>query len=124
MNSKVSMVIRIVFAIALIFFGTNKFLHFMDPPPPPETAWGYWEALTTSKTMLLVAIVETIAGLSLLINKYKALMMLILMSVSVNAVLYHMALDPQSIIMALVLLALNIYMLYDSKESYQGLLKG
>jgi len=64
----------------------------MDPPPPDQ-AMGYWTALMASKTLTLVAIVEVLAGLSLLINKYGALMMLILMSVSVNVILYHVTLD-------------------------------
>ncbi len=123
MNSKVFMVIRIIFALALLFFGANKFFHFMDPPPPPEEAMGYWTALTLTKTMILVAIVEIVAGLSLILNKYAALMMLILMSVSINAVLYHATLDSASIAMAVVLLLLNIVMLYNYKDSYKELLK-
>ena len=124
MNSKVFMVIRIIFALALLFFGANKLFHFMDPPPPPEEAMGYWTALTVTKTMTLVAIVEIIAGLSLILNKYAALMMIILMSVSVNAILYHLALDSASIGMAVGLLLLNILMLYNYKDSYKELLKG
>ena len=123
MNSKVFMVIRIIFALALLFFGANKFFRFMDPPPPPEEAMGYWTALTLTKTMILVAIVEIVAGLSLILNKYAALMMLILMSVSINAVLYHATLDSASIAMAVVLLLLNIVMLYNYKDSYKELLK-
>lgn len=123
MNSKVFMVIRIIFALALLFFGANKLFHFMDPPPPPEEAMGYWTALTVTKTMTLVAIVEIVAGLSLILNKYAALMMLILMSVSINAVLYHATLDSASIAMAVVLLLLNIVMLYNYKDSYKELLK-
>jgi len=124
MNSKVFMIIRIVFALALLFFGANKIFGFMDPPPPPEAAMGYWEALTTAKTMTLVAIVEIAAGLALLLNKYAALMMVILMSVSVNAVLYHATMDSSSIAMALVLLVLNIVMLYNYKDKYKDLLNG
>ncbi len=122
MNSKVLMIIRIVFALALLFFGANKLFHFMDPPPPPDEAMGYWTALTASKTMTLVAIVEIAAGLALLLNKYAALMMVILMSVSVNAVLYHATMDSASIPMALVLLALNVVMLYAYKDKYKDLL--
>ena len=122
MNSKVLMIIRIVFALALLFFGANKLFHFMDPPPPPDEAMGYWTALTASKTMTLVAIVEIAAGLALLLNKYAALMMVILMSVSVNAVLYHATMDSANIAMALVLLALNIVMLYAYKDKYKDLL--
>ena len=79
MNSKVFLVLRIVFGLALLFFGDKKLFHFMHGTPPTEAAMGYWEALMTSKTMTLVAIVEILAGLSLLVNKYGALMMVILM---------------------------------------------
>lgn len=124
MNSKILMVIRIVFALALLFFGANKLFGFMDPPPPPEAAMGYWTALMATKTMTLVAIVEIAAGLALLLNKYAALMMIILMSVSVNAVLYHATMDSSSIAMALVLLVLNVVMLYNYKDKYKDLLNG
>ena len=122
MNSKVLTVIKIVFALFLLFFGANKLFHFVDPPAPPASAMGYWEALMASKTMTLVAIVEIAAGLSLLLKKYAPLMMVILMSISVNAVLYHLTLDPGSTMMAAVLLVLNIVMLYAYKDNYKGLL--
>lgn len=124
MNSKVVLVLRIVFGLALLFFGSNKLFGFMDPPPPPEAAMGFWAALMTSKTMTVVAIVEVAAGLSLLLNKYGALMMLILMSVSVNAVLYHLAFEPGSMVRGIVLLVLNIVMLYVYKDKYKDLLNG
>ncbi len=123
MNSKVFMIIRYILALGLLFFGTNKLFHFMTPPPAPEEAMGYWQALTASNTMMLVGIVEAVAGLSLLINKYAALMMVILMSVSINAVMYHAAFDPDSIIMAIVLLVFNIIMLVAYKDKYKELLK-
>jgi putative oxidoreductase len=122
MNSKILLAVRIIFAVFLLFFGANKLFHFVDPPPPPADAMGYWTALMVTKTMTLVAIVEIAAGLSLLLNKYAGLMMVILMSVSVNAVLYHVALDSANVMMALVLLVLNLVMLYSYKDKYKGLL--
>lgn len=124
MNSKVFLVLRIIFGLTLLFFGANKLFHFMDPPPPPDQAMGYWTALMTSKTMTLVAIVEVLAGLSLLINKYGALMMFILMSVSVNVILYHVTLDQGGLVMGIPLLLLNIVMLYAYKDKYTSLLNG
>ena len=73
-----------------------------------EDAMTYFGALVNSKTMVAVAIVEIVAGLALILNKFGALLALILMSVSVNAVLFHAVLDPGNIAGALVLLALNI----------------
>jgi len=46
------------------------------------------------------------------------------MSVSINAVLFHVALDPDNSIGALVLLVLNIVMLFAYKDKYKELLKG
>jgi len=95
----------------------------MEPPPPPsQEAIGYWMSLITSKTIMLVAIVEVLTGLSLVFNKYGALMSLILMSVAVNAVLYHIAYDPDAIGMGAALLVLNILMLYNYRDKYKDLL--
>ncbi len=95
----------------------------MEPPPAPEAAWGYWKELTASNTMYLVGIVEAVAGLTLLFNKYAALMMVILMSVSINAVLYHLAFDPAGIMMGSIFLILNIVMIFSYKDKYKEMLK-
>ena len=121
MNSKVLLVLRIIFGLFLLFFGSNKLFHFFDPPPFPEASHGYWEALGAAHTLTLVAIVEMASGLSLWLNKYAGLMMVILMSVSVNAVLYHLAFDPAGLLMGGALLVLNIVMLYAYKDNYKGL---
>ncbi len=80
--------------------------------------------VTNSKTMILVALVEIVAGLALIFNKYGALLVLILMSVSVNALLFHTTLEPGCIPGALVLLVLNIAVLFGYKDKYKDLLAG
>ena len=124
MNAKVLLVLRIVFGLFLITFGLNKFLQFMPMGEMGEAAGNFFGALMSTKTLMLVAIVEIAAGLSLLLNKYAALMMLILMSISINAVLFHATLEPGSIPGALVLLVLNVVMLYAYKDKYKDLLNG
>ena len=71
-----------------------------------------------------MAIVEIVAGLSLIFNKYAPLMSVILMSISVNAVLFHAILDPGGIGGAAVLLILNIAVLYGFKDKFKDLLAG
>tara|TARA_R110000868_G_scaffold86347_9_gene242278 strand:- start:3343 stop:3720 length:378 start_codon:yes stop_codon:yes gene_type:complete len=124
MNSKVLMAIRIVFGVLLAIFGANKFYPFMPAPTEmPEGIMNYMTALMASKTMYLVGAVELIAGIALIFNKYAALMMIILMSVSVNAVLFHATMDPDNIIGAIVLLVLNVVMLYAYKDKYKDILR-
>ena len=74
-------------------------------------AGDYFGALVNSKILMLVALVEIAAGLALIFNKFGALLALILMSVSVNAVLFHATLDPG-----------NIAVLYGYKDKYNDLL--
>jgi uncharacterized membrane protein YphA (DoxX/SURF4 family) len=124
MNAKVLLVLRIVFGLFLITFGLNKFLQFMPMGEMGEAAGNFFGALMSTKTLMLVAIVEIVAGLSLLLNKYAALMMLILMSISINAVLFHATLEPGSIPGAIILLVLNVVMLYAYKDKYKDLLNG
>lgn len=124
MNSKVFMALRILLGIFILVFGANKFLQFLPPPEGGEEAMNYFMALSSTHTLTLVAIIEILAGLALIFNKFGALMSLILMSVSVNAVLFHATLEPASIGPAAVLLLLNIVMLVGYKDKYSELLRG
>ncbi|WP_422105777.1 DoxX family membrane protein [Winogradskyella sp.] len=122
MNTKVFMVLRILLGIFVLVFGVNKFANFLPMPEMSGDAGAYFGALSSSKTLILVAIVEIVAGLALLLNKYGALLALILMSVSVNAFLFHAVLDPGGIGGAVALLVLNIAVLIGYKDKYKDLL--
>lgn len=123
MNPTVFKIIRIVFGILLVVFGANKFLNFMPAPDEiPEPVMNYMVALTSTKTLYLVGIVEIVAGLAFIFNKYGGLLAVILMSVSINAVLFHAFLSPSDIVGAIVLLILNIVMLFGYKEQYKEML--
>lgn len=122
MNSKVFMILRILLGIFILVFGVNKFANFLPMPELSEDANAYFGALVNSKTMLLVGIVEIAAGLALILNKFGALFAIILMSISVNAFLFHAVLDPGGIGGAVVLLVLNIVVLYGYKDKYKDLL--
>lgn len=125
MNSKVLNIIRIIFGVLLVIFGANKFLDFMPKPESfPEGVMNYMTALMSTKTMNLVGAVELFAGLGFIFNKYGALLAIILMSVSINAVLFHVTLDPANSVGAIVLLVLNIVMLFHYKDKYKALLAG
>ena len=122
MNSKVLMVLRILLGVFVLVFGLNKFFHFIPMADMSADAGAYFGALMSSKTFDLVAIVEIVAGIGLIFNKYGALLSLILMSISINAVLFHLTLDPANSAGAIVLLVLNIIALYNYKDSYKGML--
>ncbi|MER3317994.1 MAG: DoxX family membrane protein [Allomuricauda sp.] len=124
MNSKVFMVARILLGLFVLIFGLNKFLNFIPAGGEmSESAMTYFGALSSTKTIQLVAIVEILAGLAFIFNKYGALLALILMSVSVNAVLFHATLDAANIGPALAMLILNIVVLIGYKDRYKDILR-
>ncbi|MCL6264906.1 DoxX family membrane protein [Flagellimonas myxillae] len=123
MNSKVFLVVRILLGLFVLTFGLNKFLHFIPFGEMPEAVMSYFGALSSTQTMNLVAVVEILTGLALILNKYGALMSIILMSVSVNAVLFHATLAPDGIGPALGLLILNVAALFGYKDRYKDILR-
>ncbi len=125
MNSKGFMALRILLGLFILIFGANKLYPGGFLPAPEgmsEMAGAYFGALVSAKTITLVGIVEVVAGLALIFNKFGALLALILMSVSVNAVLFHATLDSGNIAPAIVLLLLNVLVLYGYKDKYKDLL--
>jgi uncharacterized membrane protein YphA (DoxX/SURF4 family) len=122
MNSKVFIALRILLGLFVLVFGLNKFLNFIPFGEMSVEAGAYFTVLTSAKVMVLVGIVEIIAGLALIFNKFGALLALILMSISVNAVLFHLTLDPANSAGAIVLLVLNIIALMGYKDKYKALL--
>ncbi|WP_282032189.1 DoxX family protein [Winogradskyella eximia] len=122
MNSNLFKILRSTLGIFSLVFGINKFLHFLPLPELTGDAADYFTALSNSKTMILVGIVLVVSGLSLILNKYGALMALILMSISVNALLFHITLEPNGIIRTAILLILNIAVMVGYKDKYKALL--
>ncbi len=123
MNSKVFLVVRILLGLFVLTFGLNKFLGFIPFGEMPEAAMNYFGALTSTHTIKLVGVIEILAGLAFIFNKFGALMALILMSVSVNAVLFHATLAPADIGGAAALIVLNILVLIGYKDRYKDILR-
>ena len=94
----------------------------MDIGPMSDAAGAYFGALASTKTITMVSIIEIVAGLALIFNKYGALMSLILMSISVNALLFHLALETRSSLGAVLLLVLNVLVLIGYKDKYKDCL--
>jgi putative oxidoreductase len=117
-------IIRFLLGIMLIVFGLNKFLQFLPMPPLPEAAGEFMGALASSGYIFpIVAIVEIVTGILLLINKFKALALVVLFPVMLNAFLFHLFLDIPGIGAAAFAIIMNVFLMFSTKESYKELLK-
>ncbi len=120
---KVKLVVRILLGLLLIVVGLNKFLQFMPMPPLPEEAGAFMGALMkTGYMMPFIAVIEIISGVLLLLNKYQALALVLVFPVLLNAFLFHIFLAPSGIAMAIMAIAMNIFLFYTNKDSYAALL--
>ncbi|BDS10250.1 DoxX family membrane protein [Aureispira anguillae] len=125
MNEKVVLGIRVLLGLGMLIFGLNKFLMFIPIPPPatPE-AGALMGAFAASGYILpIVGIVELVAGIAFLANKFVPLMAVILFPIMLNAFLFHAVLDPGGVAGAAVFTLLNILLMFGYKSSYDELLK-
>jgi len=122
MNSKLTLVLRILLALILIVFGSNKFLDFMPHMEMPAAAMALMGAMMKSGYMLkLVGATEVVVGLLLLFNKWVPLALVILAPIAVNMIFFHLFLAPAAIVPAAVVTIINILLIYNNWNKYKAL---
>lgn len=122
MKDKVFFGIQLLAGLMLVVFGLNKFLHFIPMAPPPGEMGVFMGALfATGYLFPLIAVIEVLAGIAFLTNKYTPIMAIILMPVMVNASLAHLFLDPAGIGGAAFLTIATVIVMIRHKDRYNGL---
>jgi len=120
MNSKVSLVARILLGIGLVVFGANKFFNFMPAMEMPEQAGNFMGAIMqTGYLFPMIAIIEIIAGLLFLINKKVPLALLLWTPVLVNILVFHAFLDPMTILPGAIFAILTIIIYKENWNSFK-----
>lgn len=118
----ISTTISILLGITLIAFGLNKFFTFMPVLELSAPGLEFMGAFVkVGYGMTIVAIVEIVTGILIAINKYRALALVILFPVMLNALLFHVFLDPENILPAVLVVGMNLFLMYASKEKYAPL---
>ena len=79
-------------------FGSNGLLHFIKLAPP-STAFGveFQAAVNDSHFMVLIFVLQLIAGLLLLVDFFVPLALVVLAGILTNILLYHVTMDPSGI---------------------------
>jgi len=115
------------FGLGLVFFvfGLNGFLSFLPPPsgPFPEAAMAFGGALMkTGYLFQLIKGTEVLAAALLLANCFVPLALALLAPVIVNIVAFHAFLEPSGLTLAVVLVALEIYLAWAYRGVYRPML--
>lgn len=91
------------------------------PPPKdiPENMLKVMEAFMTIVWLMpLIAVAEIVGGILFITNKFRALGAIIIFPVMVGIVLTHLILAPSGLPIALVLFAINIWVIIENREKY------
>ena len=114
---------RIIFGIFLLFFGLNGLFQFAPMPEVGPEAGAFFGAIASAKLFFpIIGIVEVATGVLLLLNKAVPLALVIVFPILFCAVLFHISLNPEGILFALIGIILNCLLFFSFKEKYSTLL--
>ena len=122
MNSQFTKMMRILLGAILVVFGLNKFLNFIPAPELPENAADFINSLaSTGYVLQVVGVIEILIGLLLLLNKWVAFALVVLVPISVNILLFHLFLYIPGISGALLVAIFNGILMYKLWPKYKPL---
>ena len=124
MNSMFTKIVRIVLGLTLVVFGANMMFHFipMDAPDANTPAGQFMNSLgATGYIFPVVGFLEVIIGALLLVKKWVAFALILLVPISLNILLFHLFLDIPGLSIALVIVIFNTILIFKHWQQYKPL---
>ena len=120
-----TIIARILLGLVFVVFGSNAFLHFIPMPPPPAGLAGdFMKSLFMSQYFYVIAVTQILGGLLVLSGRFTALGLLFLGPVIVNILSFHIFLNHEGLPLAIVVAVLALFLLWQKRSNFAGLLKG
>ncbi len=116
------LITRILLGAVFVFFGANIVLHFLPMHPMAGNAGLFMAAIGGTGYMKVVGLLQIVGGLLLLVGRFVPLSLLLLGPVVANVLLFHTFLEPSGLPLALLLLALWVFLLFVYRRSFVGVL--
>ena len=121
---KITIVIaRFLLGLIFLTFGLNGFLHFLPASLPSGTAGQFVGALFVSHYLVVVFLLQLVAAVLLVINRYVPLALALLAPVIVNILLFHLLMALAGLPLALVVTVLWIVVFLSVRSAFAGLLQ-
>ncbi len=116
---------RFLMGLPLLVFGLNAFLNFIPQPttPMPEGAAGFVAALVKSGYMMqLIGATHLAVGASLVSNRFVPLGLALFAPFIVNSLAFHCVLERTGLPIAVVFLALELYLAWKYRKAFLPML--
>lgn len=120
MKNKIIFVVSLLFGLMFINAGLNKFFNYMPMPEDiPESTMKIWNAfMEIGWLMPLIGVGEVLGGVLFIIPKTRALGAVVIFPVMIGVLLSNMFNDTSGLPMALVLFAINLWIIVENREKY------
>src|SRR6266700_6520678 len=119
-----TIIARVLLGLVFVIFGSNAFLHFLPMPPLPQGVTGeYLHAFFASGYVYFIGGLQVLGGLLLLIGRFVPLGLTILGAIIVNILIFHTLMSPEGFPPALVVTALELFLVWRYREAFAGLVR-
>lgn len=117
------MIFRVLLGFLYLVFGLDYFLHFIPYQPMHTGAAADLKAglMGTGYIYPMMKIIQIVAGISLLIDRYAPFSAVVLFPISLNVLLFHTILVPSGWLMGVFLMLPNLFLGYAYRKYYAGM---
>ena len=124
MKNKILLVLSVLFGLMMINAGLDKFFHYMPMPNDiPENMMKVMTAFTAIGWLMpLVGFAELLGGILFIIPKTRALGAIVIFPVMIGILLTNTVTDMSGFPIAMVFLAINLWVIFENREKYLKLL--
>lgn len=125
MKKKIIFVVSLLFGLVFINAGLNKFFNYMPIPEDlPENMVKLMSALMEVSWLIpLVAFAEILGGLLFAIPKTRVLGAMVIFPIIIGILLTNINSAPSDLPIALILLAINLWIIYENREKLSLLIR-
>jgi len=125
MKNKILLVIYILFGLMFINSGLNKFFNYM--PMPDEIPAGLMKLMSAFMQigwlLPLIAVVEITGGILFIFTRTRALGAIVILPIMVGILLTHAFNAPSGLPLALILFAINLWVIFENREKYLPMIR-
>ena len=119
----VIIIVRILLGLLFVVFGLNGWFHFIPLPPRQGRAVEFIGAMISTGYFNVILILQVVGGLLVLIGISVPLGLTLLGPVIVNIMMFHLFMDRKGIGLALFILVLSLFLLWQYRASFAGLVQ-
>ena len=117
-------ILQRVLGFIFLAFGLNGFVQFIPPMPMPNPAMEMFVGLAATHYMLpLLFITQAVSGALLLVGLFVPLALTLLAPIVLNILLFHLFLAPAGLPVAIIVVALEVYLAWAYRDSFELMLR-